>query len=204
MEKGGWLWIVCGGVAVIAVAVTLVPALFVAAAFVGLGGGGSSASGAVPAGGCSSNVGTADEVTKEVQKELAQHPNQPPAVLVPVYRAAAAQYNLGDQGPSILASINYYETDFGTNRGNSSANAQGWMQFLPSSWTAYGVDADKNGVKDIQDPDDAIFAAANLLHASGAPGNWQSAIFSYNHAQWYVDEVVTRAKQYNIPAGGCS
>ena len=57
-----------------------------------------------------------------------------PAQLIPIYQGAAAQYGLGPQGPAILAGINAVETDFGTNLGPSSAGAEGWMQFMPSTW----------------------------------------------------------------------
>ena len=76
------------------------------------------------------------------------------------------------QGPSILAAINFVETDFGTDLGPSSAGAEGWMQFEPESWAEYGVDADGYGVKNPDDPWDAIFAAARLLRADGAPAEW--------------------------------
>jgi hypothetical protein len=120
-----------------------------------------------------------------------------PARLVPIYEAAAAKYNLGERGPSILAGINWVETGFGSNLGVSSAAAEGWMQFLPSSWAAYGVDANGDGVKDSYNPWDAIFAAARLLRASGAPANWHEAIFSYNHADWYVAEVLSYARRFS-------
>ena len=119
-----------------------------------------------------------------------------PAKLVPIYEQAAARYGLGAQGPSVLAAINYVETDFGTDMGPSSAGAEGWMQFLPESWASYGVDADGDGIADPADPWDAIFAAARLLKASGAPSDWHEAIFSYNHAEWYVEEVLQRARRY--------
>jgi hypothetical protein len=125
-----------------------------------------------------------------------------PARLAPIYRRAAARYGLGERGPSILAAINFVETDFGANMGPSSAGALGWMQFLPESWAAYGVDADGDGVRDPADPWDAIFAAARLLRASGAPGDWQRAIFSYNHAQWYVAKVEAAAERFAGAGGG--
>lgn len=124
-----------------------------------------------------------------------------PARLVPIYEQAAARYGLGQRGPSILAAINWVETDFGANMGPSSAGAVGWMQFLPASWETYGVDADGDGRKDPADPWDAIFAAARLLAASGAPGDWQAAIYSYNHAQWYVEKVEAAAERF-AGAGG--
>jgi cell wall-associated NlpC family hydrolase len=119
-----------------------------------------------------------------------------PARLIPIYERAAARYGLGSQGPAVLAAINKVETDFGRNLGPSSAGAEGWMQFLPESWSAYGVDANGDGVKDPNDPWDAIFAAARLLRASGAPSDWRSAIFSYNHAQWYVVEILADARRF--------
>jgi Transglycosylase SLT domain len=118
-----------------------------------------------------------------------------PRRLVPIYQAAAARYRLGERGPAILAAINEVETDFGTNMGPSSAGAIGWMQFMPESWETYGVDADGDGRKDPSDPWDAIFAAARLLQAAGAPEDWHGAIFSYNHAEWYVEEVEAAAER---------
>lgn len=119
-----------------------------------------------------------------------------PARLVPIYQKAAARYGLGARGPAILAAINWEETGFGTNLGVSSAAAEGWMQFLPSSWDAFGVDGDGDGRKDPYDPWDAIFAAARLLRYSGAPADWHGAIFSYNHAEWYVEDVFADAEKW--------
>jgi murein DD-endopeptidase MepM/ murein hydrolase activator NlpD len=77
--------------------------------------------------------------------------------------------------------------------GPSSAGAVGWMQFLPSTWDRWAVDANGDGVANPSDPADAIFTAARYLAASGAGTNLPGAIFSYNHAQWYVDEVLSIA-----------
>lgn len=124
-----------------------------------------------------------------------------PAKLVPIYQGASAKYQLGAKGPAILAAINFIETGFGANLGPSSAGAQGWMQFMPETWTAYGVDGDGDGDKDTNDPWDAIHAAANYLRASGAPEDWRTAIFAYNHADWYVADVLAAAEKYE---GGVS
>jgi membrane-bound lytic murein transglycosylase B len=73
------------------------------------------------------------------------------------------------------------------------------MQFLPSTWAMYGVDADGDGKADIQDPTDAVFSAARYLCAAGAGRGGQAvdnAIFSYNHAWWYVREVLVLANRY--------
>jgi hypothetical protein len=94
----------------------------------------------------------------------------------------------------VLAAINEIETDYGRNLNVSSAGALGWMQFIPSSWRAYGVDANRDGEKDPYNPVDAIFAAARYLKAAGANENLRRAIFAYNHADWYVDSVLMRAR----------
>jgi hypothetical protein len=117
-----------------------------------------------------------------------------PAILLPIYQRAATAYGLGPQGPSVLAAINGIETAFGTNLNVSSAGAVGWMQFMPETWAGYGVDANSDGVADPYDPEDAIHAAANYLKASGAPADWYNAIFAYNHADWYVAEVLADAQ----------
>jgi hypothetical protein len=124
-----------------------------------------------------------------------------PAELVPTYESATQRYRLGERGVPVLAAINKIESGFGQNQGPSSAGAVGWMQFMPSTWAAYGVDADGNGTRDPADPDDAIHAAARYLSVSGAPADWYRAIFAYNHADWYVQEVLAQADAYR---GACT
>jgi murein DD-endopeptidase MepM/ murein hydrolase activator NlpD len=114
-----------------------------------------------------------------------------PPFLLPIYQAAGTQYGVRWE---ILAAINEIETDYGRNLNVSSAGALGWMQFIPSSWRAYGVDANKDGVKDPYNPVDAIFAAGRYLKAAGYAQNVRRAIFAYNHADWYVDSVMLRAR----------
>jgi murein DD-endopeptidase MepM/ murein hydrolase activator NlpD len=94
----------------------------------------------------------------------------------------------------VLAAINEIETDYGRNLNVSSAGAVGWMQFLPSTWRLYGVDANGDGVKDPYNPVDAVFAAARYLRAAGADTDLRRAVFAYNHASWYVDSVLLRAQ----------
>ncbi len=120
-----------------------------------------------------------------------------PTDLLPIYKAASDRYGLGPKGPGILASINLIETDFGRNTNYSSAGAMGWMQFMPSTWASYAVDGDADGKADPYNPWDAIFAAASYLKASNAPADWYGAIYSYNHADWYVAEVLAKAGCYN-------
>ena len=116
-----------------------------------------------------------------------------PPFLLPIYQACGTQYGIPWQ---VLASINRIETNFGTNLNVSTAGAVGWMQFLPSTWKMYGVDANSDGVKDPYNPVDAICAAARYLKAAGGDKDLRQGIFAYNHADWYVDEVLLYAKQY--------
>jgi murein DD-endopeptidase MepM/ murein hydrolase activator NlpD len=114
-----------------------------------------------------------------------------PPFLLPIYQAAGMQYGVRWE---ILAAINEIETDYGRNLNISSAGALGWMQFMPPTWDAYGVDANGDGEKDPFNPVDAIFAAARYLRAAGADKDLYRAIFAYNHADWYVESVLMRAR----------
>ncbi|HEX6115535.1 MAG TPA: lytic murein transglycosylase [Solirubrobacterales bacterium] len=117
-----------------------------------------------------------------------------PPFLLPIYQACGTQYGIPWQ---VLASINRIETHFGQLAGvTSTAGAIGWMQFLPSTWEAYGVDANGDGRKDPYNPVDAICGAARYLRAAGGESDLRRAIFAYNHADWYVDEVLLYAEQY--------
>ena len=116
-----------------------------------------------------------------------------PPFLLPIYQACGTEYGIPWE---VLASINKIETGFGTNLNVSSAGAVGWMQFLPSSWEAFGVDANGDGRKDPYNPVDAICAAANYLKLAGGDEDLYQAIFAYNHADWYVQEVLLYARAY--------
>ena len=114
-----------------------------------------------------------------------------PPFLLSIYQAAGIEYGVRWE---VLAAINEIETDYGRNLNVSSAGAVGWMQFMPSSWKQYGVDANNDGRKDPYNPVDAIFASARYLKAAGAATDLRKAIFAYNHADWYVDSVILRAR----------
>jgi soluble lytic murein transglycosylase-like protein len=114
-----------------------------------------------------------------------------PLFLLPIYKAAAVQYGVPWQ---ILAAINEIETDYGSDLSVSSAGAVGWMQFMPSTWLQYGVDALNAGYADPYNPVDAVFAAARYLRAAGAATDLRAAILSYNHSEEYVESVLLRAK----------
>jgi hypothetical protein len=114
-----------------------------------------------------------------------------PPFLLPIYQAAGTAYGIPWQ---VLAAINEVETDYGRDLSVSSAGAEGWMQFLPSSWSQYGVDANGDRFMDPYNPADAIFAAARYLRAAGGQSNIRAAIYAYNHSQAYVGSVMLRAQ----------
>jgi soluble lytic murein transglycosylase-like protein len=93
------------------------------------------------------------------------------------------------------------ESDHGANMGPSTAGAMGPMQFLPSTWETSGVDGNGDGVANIMDPRDAIPAAASYLKTGGAPEDWYRALFTYNHADWYVVKVLGVAEGYRRLSG---
>jgi len=122
---------------------------------------------------------------------------QPPKYLVRIYKAAARRYHIPWQ---ILAAINYVETGYGRDLAVSPAGAVGWMQFMPGTWAEYGQSVTPTGkpaagTANPWDPNDAIFAAARYLVAAGARRNLAKAVFAYNHAGWYVQEVLSIAEQ---------
>src|ERR1700761_885961 len=121
-----------------------------------------------------------------------------PPFLLPIYQACGTEYGIPWE---VLAAINKIETDFGKNLNVSSAGAVGWMQFLPSSWETYGLDANGDGRKDPYNPVDAICAAAHYLKVAGGQKDLYGAILAYNHADWYAQEVLTYARAYGrIPS----
>lgn len=122
-----------------------------------------------------------------------------PATYLDLYQQSAARYCPGLSW-TVLAAIGQIESGNGVNVGPSSAGALGPMQFEPSTWKIWGMTAfGETGAPNIMDPFDAVPSAARMLCASGAASGGsglRSAIFSYNHATWYVDEVLTLASEY--------
>jgi soluble lytic murein transglycosylase-like protein len=117
---------------------------------------------------------------------------EPLSALRSYYAEASRRYGVDW---SYLASINFIESNFGRVKDNSSANAQGPMQFLPSTWTEYGQGGD------IHNSHDAILAAARYLVHNGAPYNMRNAIYHYNLDYDYVDSVESFARAYRENPG---
>ncbi len=112
-----------------------------------------------------------------------------------LYKESAKQYGFGRDW-YVLAAVGQVESNHGENMGPSSAGAMGPMQFIPSTWETSGVDGNGDGEANVMDPRDAIPAAAGYLKAGGAPKDWYAALFSYNHADWYVKDVLAVAEAY--------
>jgi len=113
--------------------------------------------------------------------------------LLTIWQRAGAAYGIPWQ---VLAAINKVESNFGRNMGPSSAGAIGWMQFMPDTWLRWGVDANGDGIADPWNPEDAIYSAARYLAAAGGATDIARAIFAYNHADWYVQEVLQLAQLF--------
>ncbi|HEX3510523.1 MAG TPA: lytic transglycosylase domain-containing protein [Solirubrobacteraceae bacterium] len=130
-----------------------------------------------------------------------------PASYLSLYQRAAARYGIDW---AVLAGVGKVECDHGRDPDPSctregavnAAGAGGPMQFIAATWARYGVDGDGDGRVDRWDPADAIFSAANYLHAAGAPGNTRAALLAYNHAGWYADDVEAWAARYRSEAVG--
>src|SRR3712207_6168656 len=114
---------------------------------------------------------------------------------IKLYKESAKKYGFGEDW-YVLAAVGQVESNHGQNMGPSSAGAMGPMQFLPSTWAASGVDGNGDGRANIMDPEDAIPAAAGYLKEGGAPRDWYAALYSYNHADWYVKKVFAVAEAY--------
>jgi Transglycosylase SLT domain len=121
-----------------------------------------------------------------------------PSNYIELFQQSAALYCPG-MSWTVLAAIGQIESGDGTNNGPSSAGALGPMQFMPATWQAWGITAfGEPGPPNVMDPYDAVPSAARYLCASGAgtPSGLPGAVFAYNHADWYVAEVLALARQY--------
>ncbi len=114
-------------------------------------------------------------------------PPEPAEVLLPLYKEAGAA--AGGVPWPYLAAIHLVETRMGRIKGDSTAGAQGPMQFIPSTWAIYGRGGDVTSNRD------AIFAAARYLRATGAPSDMARALRAYNNSARYVRAITHYAEQ---------
>ena len=113
-------------------------------------------------------------------------PPKPAGMLLRWFRQAQSRFGVDWE---LLAAVMYVESKFGRVRSASTAGAQGPMQFIPSTWGAYGMGGN------VHDPHDAILGAANYLHRSGAPTRERQALFAYNQSSAYVNAVMQYTNQ---------
>ncbi|MBO3750809.1 bifunctional lytic transglycosylase/C40 family peptidase [Streptosporangiaceae bacterium NEAU-GS5] len=189
-------WIVTGlgGLAILAM---LLQMIFMTPTVVPSLGGRSEAE-------CAGDVASTVGLSKTAQSDI------PPEYLKEYKKSAQ---KIGIQW-EVLAGIGKRETDHGRSKlpgvssGTNYAGAAGPMQFLISTWggkakmkipstfNGYASDGDDDGIGDVYNPADAILGAARMLKRNGAPDDLRKAIFAYNHANWYVDQVLEFAKKY--------
>jgi membrane-bound lytic murein transglycosylase B len=124
--------------------------------------------------------------TRRPLRSFRTGPPAPATSLLAWYRKAERRFGVGWH---VLAAVNFVESGFGKLRSDSTAGAQGPMQFVPGTWRAYGLGGD------VHDPHDAILGAANYLRASGAPRDYRRALYAYNRSTLYVDAVLRYANQ---------
>jgi hypothetical protein len=121
-----------------------------------------------------------------------------PTTYLQLFRESAARYCPGLSW-TVLAAIGQIESGDGTNNGPSPAGALGPMQFMPATWKVWGITAyGEPSPPDIMNAYDAVPSAAMYLCAAGGSthAGLPGAIFAYNHANWYVAEVLALAKEY--------
>jgi soluble lytic murein transglycosylase-like protein len=111
-------------------------------------------------------------------------PPRPAGILLEWFGEAEARFGVHAE---TLAAVMLIETRFGRIVSRSTAGATGPMQFIPSTWEAYGMGGD------VHDPHDAILGAANYLRASGAPRAEGRALYAYNPLDSYVHAVSSYA-----------
>lgn len=172
--------------AVAAVMLTLSSAAAGSCASDGSGGGGSY--------GSRSNY-VSQEPSEEALSDI-------PGDYLELYRAAGEEYGIDW---TVLAAIGKVETDHGRYSSGCEegpptpyGTAKGPMQFIDSTWATAGIDGNGDGSADPCDPEDAIPSAAKYLRDSGAPDDYYAAVYAYNHADWYVEEVFGFAEEYRV------
>ena len=115
-----------------------------------------------------------------------------------LWRSAGSAYGIPWE---VLAAINKIESNFGRNMGPSSAGAVGWMQFMPETWLRWGTDGDGDRLADPWDPQDGVYSAARYLAAAGGMADLRRSVFAYNHAEWYVNDVLELAAVFGQGEG---
>ncbi|PFP33013.1 peptidase [Priestia megaterium] len=149
---------------------------------------------------------------------------QIPKEYIPIYKAAGKKYNIPwtliaaihrvethfgqDLNTSSVGAIGH--TQFmvktwvgwsypgGTRLGDAAISKDVLMNPATiKKYGGFGVDGDGDGKADPYNVTDAMYSTANYLAANGgASGNYQKAVFAYNHANWYVSRVMGFMNSY--------
>ena len=169
--------------------------------------------------GSSGSCGTTSD-NQTQPKASTEAANSIPANYLKWFQKVGLQYNVSwtilagiakvesDDGRTTLTGVMSGSNAFGAagpmqiGIGSASTNTWGGAPVHKASEVVAGVatDEDGDGIASVYDPADAIAGAAKYLVAHGAQQNVASAIFAYNHANWYVQEVLSWASKY--AAGG--
>lgn len=123
----------------------------------------------------------------------------PPDYLA-LYQEAATELGMPWE---LLAAVGKLESDHGRNPDcwqPNAAGAVGPMQFLPATFAEYNW-ASGSTTPSIDDPRDAIYAAAALLVDNNVRDNPRQALYAYNHSSSYVDQVLSWAAIYQGQSG---
>ena len=131
--------------------------------------------------------------TTRAPRSFRTAPPPPAGRLLAHYREAERRFGVPWH---VLAAVHFVETKFGRVRSDSTAGAQGPMQFLPGTWRRYGLGGDVHRTRD------AILGAANYLRASGAPRQLRRALHAYNRSTLYVDAVLRYARRMRADRTG--
>ncbi len=138
-----------------------------------------------------------------VRKDSLKQQSLPvPATIMDLYVAAGQKY---DVPWPLLAGVGMEETGQGRNNHQSTAGAQGLMQFMPATFARYGVDGNGDGKIDIHNHADSAYSTAHALSEFGVKdgaAGVRKALLSYNHATWYVNDVLYYAAGYAAGSGG--
>jgi cell wall-associated NlpC family hydrolase len=130
--------------------------------------------------------------------------NSIPADYLMWYRKVGGQYGVPW---TVLAGIGKVESDHGRTRlpgvhsGHNTFGAAGPMQIgigglAGDQWAAVATNEDGRSPVSVYDQADAIAGAAKYLLGHDVQNDTTGAIFAYNHASWYVQEVLSWASIY--------
>ncbi len=165
-------------------------------------------------GGSGANCGSgATAVQPKVSAEAA---NSIPGNYLMWFQKVGLQYNVpwtilagigkveSDDGRTTLPGVTSGQNGFGAagpmqiGIEGASTNTWGGAPIHPASQVVAGVATDENGngLASVYEVPDAIAGAAKYLVAHGVQQSAASAIFAYNHANWYVQEVLSWASTY--------